>query len=113
MGLDSFWVDANREVVGVEGDFNICGGMLSDHGNRSFRGKVYSDIIKQITGESLYQEYISPEKVKEMSKALEETTYDEVCTIDSSRQLEEKEYSDLVAMFSAHSKANHGLVGWW
>ena len=57
MGLDSFWRHPIEGTPDLE--FNppltLCGGMLSGNGQGSFRGKVYEDVIKSITGVSLYQ----------------------------------------------------------
>jgi hypothetical protein len=50
-------------------DIELCGGALSGSPG-SFRGKVYSRLVLAITGESLYQEWISPDQVKRMYEAL-------------------------------------------
>jgi hypothetical protein len=44
-------------------------GMHSD-GVISFRGKWYDPLVAHVTGVSLYQEWIPPETVREMSAAL-------------------------------------------
>lgn len=104
MGLDSFWVNDEHKPAFIEGEFRVCGGMLSDHGNSSFRGKVYDELIKSITGQSLYQKYISGETIKLMADALEAHLQFELCA---------EEYDELKKMFRAHANAGHGLVGWW
>ena len=35
MGLDNYWMKNKEELGHVEGDFKICGGMLSGSGNDS------------------------------------------------------------------------------
>jgi hypothetical protein len=54
MGLDNLWKKNDNETASVEGNFQICGGMFSGHGNDSFRGKVYHRLVEDITGISLY-----------------------------------------------------------
>ena len=50
-------------------DIELCGGVFSGPSD-SFRGKVYDSLVGAITGESLYQEWIPPERVKKMYEAL-------------------------------------------
>jgi len=80
MGLDTFAVLPQR--VGTEeytpapdwpfAGIELCGGIFSGgSGSSSFRGKVYNDYISEVTGVSLYQEYIPPARVREMALALE------------------------------------------
>ena len=54
-------------------EISLCGGILSGTTD-SFRGKVYSDLVEAITGESLYQEWIPPARVKAMYDALRSCT---------------------------------------
>lgn len=105
MGLDSMWSGS------VEGQFNICGGMFSGHGNSSFRGKVYNRLVESITGVSLYQEEIPNETILEMGKKLGEIPLSEVLEIDS--EITQQEYLHLTQMFQAHGKSGHVLRGWW
>ena len=75
MGLDSFaitqgedggWQPAPDESFeGIE----LCGGMFSDGGS-SIRGKVYDELVRAATGESLYQERIEPARVAEMARRM-------------------------------------------
>lgn len=111
MGLDSFWRDENNESGNINGEFRICGGMLSDHGNSSFRGKVYEQLIISVTGVSLYQELIPAETVKQMAESLENKKWDSL--FGFTHDIDEQEYNDLVKMFVEHAKENHHLVGWW
>ena len=110
MGLDSFWMQDN-ERASVPGEFRICGGMLSGHGNDSFRGKVYNDIIESLTGVSLYQEKIPNETVKQMSDKLDCHVWNRF--IGEQFDISEDSFNDLLLMFRLHSQAGHDLVGWW
>src|SRR4249919_4012400 len=74
MGLDSFWrapEGADCVQPHFEMELKLCGGMFSGNGEGSFRGKVYSDLIEGVTGESLYQEVISNDTVRKMAAALQ------------------------------------------
>lgn len=97
----------------VEGDFKICGGMLSGHGNSSFRGKVYDRIVTGVTGVSLYtDDRIPNETVREMARKLAETPWREARKHDT-WEITEAEYDDLVEMFKAHAEAGHVLTAWY
>jgi hypothetical protein len=109
MGLDSFW----KGSVGVT--FNpplrLIGGMLSGNGDGSFRGKCYADFVERVTGESLYQEVIKPEVVKQMAEKIAVQQWEEQ---EAGREFEnEVEFKDLQRMFQAYAAAGHSLCGWW
>jgi hypothetical protein len=53
------------EQAGIE----LCAGIDSGFAG-SFRGKVYDTLILDLTGVSLYQVWIPPEKVKQMAEVL-------------------------------------------
>ena len=77
MGLDTFASRSQEDIVLSKEDiqaFNdaeitLCGGIFSGDGG-SFRGKVYASLILEITGESLYAEWLPPETVRAMYEAL-------------------------------------------
>lgn len=74
MGLDTFArVTVDGESRSLEDSLfegvMLTGGMFSG-GGASFRGKVYADLIEEVTGVDLYQERIEPEVVKEMAKKI-------------------------------------------
>jgi len=46
----------------------LCKGIMSA-APWAFREKVYSALVKRVTGVSLYEEWIPPEKVREMYEA--------------------------------------------
>ena len=78
MGLDSYWLDGDKKKASVPGHFRLVGGMLSGHGNDSFRGKCYAGLVESVTGVSLYQELIAPEVVREMSDKLGAVRWTEI-----------------------------------
>lgn len=139
MGLDTFadvGEDTDREAVLVtikdndgkdrevinndlyKDAMNLCGGMLSG-GGASFRGKVYDEIVEQVTGESLYQERIGTKTVQEMANSLRlyadglEGADDEVANTDTNYEVTNGEIRSLAVWFEV--TAEHGLevVGWW
>ncbi|MEA3440287.1 MAG: hypothetical protein U9R58_08395, partial [Chloroflexota bacterium] len=87
-------------------------GIFSGEGG-SFRGKVYSILIYEITGESLFQEWISPETVRKMYTALAEC--DPQQAIDESDAWDRipEEIVDLRKFFKVCAERGLGLVGWW
>ena len=76
MGLDTFAARTPQDEELGEKDSRafagivLCGGMHSGS-DGCFRGKVYDSLIEGVTGVSLYQEWITPEVVREMAAALE------------------------------------------
>lgn len=100
MGLDNFWSAA------VEGDFNVCGGMFSGHGNESFRGKVYSDLVERVTGVSLYEDSIDNGTILDMADKLEEAA-------KADPEGPGGEVTRLAQMFRAHADAGHSLSSWY
>jgi hypothetical protein len=115
MGLDNYWMKSKEEPGVIEGNFNICGGMLSGNGNDSFRGKVYHRFIEDVTEESLYGDretgIIPNETVKKMAEDLEKTEWRD--SYIENYDIEEKEFKDLVKMFRLHADAGHYLVSSW
>ena len=105
MGLDNFF--SGR----VEGNFRVCGGMFSGHGNESFRGKVYWCVVNCITEVDLYDPEISNEKLREMVKLLEQATPERVRRADSTLSFDE--FKELVRMFKAHAEAGHSIKSWY
>ena len=115
MGLDNYWMKAKEEFGHVEGNFNICGGMMSGSGNDSFRGKVYHRFVEDVTEISLYGDRetneISNETVKKMADDLEATEWRD--SYIENYDIEKQEFKDLVKMFRLHADAGHFLVSSW
>ena len=116
MGLDNIWMKSKDEQGFVEGEFKICGGVFSGHGNESFRGKVYNKFVEDVTGISLYgytpdTNEISNEVVRDMADGLEATEWRD--SYIENYDIEEQEFKDLVRMFRLHADAGHYLVAWY
>ncbi len=115
MGLDNFWKKSKDEAGEVEGEFKICGGIFSGHGNDSFRGKVYHRFVEDVTEVSLYGDLetneISNETVKKMADDLEATEWRD--SYIENYDIVEEEFKDLVKMFRLHADAGHYLVSSW
>jgi hypothetical protein len=106
MGLDTFasphgqdsLTDEQKQAF-MDANIHLCGGMFSGNGNDgSFRGKVYNHIFEAATDESLYQEWIPPERVDFMRDRMGE-------------YLDEVE--NLYRFLCVCTEHGLGLVGWW
>jgi hypothetical protein len=91
---------------------NLCGGMLSGCRD-SFRGKVYFDLVEAITGESLYERFIPPERVKAMYEALRDCDPSEIGYCDFRFGDPEEQIAELRTFFKVCAERNLGIVGWW
>jgi hypothetical protein len=115
MGLDNIWKKNKDENGFVEGEFKICGGVFSGHGNDSFRGKVYERFVEDVTGVSLFgdpETFETPnETVKQMADDLEATEWRD--SYIENYDIEEQEFKDLVRMFRLHADAGHYLLAWF
>ena len=108
MGLDNYWMKSKEEAGTIEGEFKVCGGIFSGNGNDSFRGKVYSRFIEDVTNEDLYQGMIPNETVKKMADDLDSTEWRD--SYIQNYDIVEEEFKDLVRMFRLHADAGHYLV---
>jgi len=128
MGLDTYAV---LPITNEEGQYKIApeeafadvpavlvGGLFSGHGNGpSFRGKVYDGYVFEVTGVSLYQEYIPPEVVKEMADKLEKAAAEGRTTYrdwdEEEREISLEEVKALAAWFRVCADRGYAVVGWW
>ena len=115
MGLDNYWMKSKEEAGNIEGNFKVCGGIFSENGNDSFRGKVYHRFVEDVTGVSLYGDpdtgEIPNETVMKMADDLEATVWQE--SYIENYDIVEYEFKDLVKMFRLHADAGHYLVSSW
>lgn len=131
MGLDNYaarhpkggLTDEDRQAFEQAG-IDLCGGLESD-GTVSFRGKVYDRLIQEITGVTLYQEWIPPDIVRRMSEALNAYSAEELAEIwDEVEPLpkhifgedaghSDRETGDLQRFFAICAERGLGLIGWW
>jgi len=101
MGLDNIWKKNKEENGVIEGDFKLCGGVFSGHGNDSFRGKVYDRFVEDVTGVSLYGDpetfEIPNETVKQMADDLEAVEWRDsyIANYDIEKQEFKTEYQNL------------------
>jgi len=119
MGLDTFASRSSEDIKLSEEDiqaFNdaeisLCGGLFSGDGG-SFRGKVYATLLLEITGESLYAEWLPPETVRTMYAAL--AACDPQDAVDGLGYPDHPP-ADVIEMrkfFKVCSERGLGLLGW-
>lgn len=131
MGLDCCWTHPDwtndegelvaSRVPTPDTELELVGGMLSGHGAKSFRGKVYAEFIKSATGVSLYNPELHPRTVEFVSKTLSTMHWDyarqsivcEETQRGPQRPQTETEFNDLVTMFSFYADKGAGLIGHW
>jgi hypothetical protein len=121
MGLDTFAGRTRRGELTKEdveafdsAKLELCGGMYSGDGG-SFRGKVYDDVVRHLTGVSLYEEWIPPETVREMAAAFERCDPEKVAQ-ESEELVYPASVSEIVELrqfFRICAERGLGLVGWW
>jgi hypothetical protein len=123
VGLDNFVSRLPGDVVltpederaFAESGIDLCGGMFSD-GAASIRGKVYDLFVMEVTEESLYQEWIPPEKMAEMAARISKCDAE---TATEGLDLGERytptpgEIRMLQAFFGLCAQRGLGLIGWW
>lgn len=123
MGLDSFWRVKGKDENGKDAmvqntavrfdrDLRLCGGMFSGHGDHSFRGKVYEQVINEIADRSLYQEEMPNSEVQEIANKLEEIGPDKLAEMFPDL-FDKQEAIDFIEMWSRHAEAGSVLHGWW
>ena len=119
MGLDNYARRGPEEeltgedIAAFEAEgANLCGGIGSGAAG-SFRGKVYSVLISDITGESLFKHFIPPERVKAMYAALRDCDPDKIDYCDYRFGEPEEQIDELRKFFKVCAERNLGLVGWW
>ncbi len=130
MGLDNYaarhpkggLTEEDRQAFEQAG-IDLCGGLESD-GVVSFRGKVYDRLVQHVTGVTLYQEWIPPDVVRRMAKALNRYTAEELAEIwdeidislgflDPDECHSDRETGDLQRFFAICAERGLGLIGWW
>ena len=112
MGLDNFWLDDEGKAASIEDIGGVCGGMFSGHGNSSFRGQEYSNIVLNVTGVSLYGDKITAEVIQEMNEEIQNCDY-KTAKKHACYELEKEEWINFQKMWDAHAKAGHHLVSWY
>lgn len=120
MGLDTYASNTSQDVeltpeqaqAFEEADIELCGGIFSGEGG-SFRGKVYTSLILEITGESLYQGWIPPETVQKMYEALVACDPEEAVEESDMWGNTPRDVVELRKFFKVCAEHGLGLLGWW
>lgn len=121
MGLDTFAarspardLSAEDEAAFEEAKPQLTGGMYSGSWD-SFRGKVYEELVRHITGVSLYELWIPPATVRRMWEAFERCDPERVAeeTEAFAYEASAHEIIELRRFFRICAERELGLVGWW
>ncbi len=112
---DDLVLSEDDEKAFEEAGIELCGGILSGDAS-SFRGKVYSDIVEAVTNKSLYNDWLPPETVMEMSEVLSKHTPGELVTINKKVSAyddhTEDEMVGLQKFFRVCAERGLGIIGW-
>jgi hypothetical protein len=94
-------------------DIELCGGVISGSPG-SFRGKVYDRLVFAITGVSLYQEWIPPDRVEQMCEALLHCDPADYADCNDPRFGDpQSTVENLRRFFRVCVQRGLGIVGWW
>lgn len=116
MGLDNFWhMPDSKDHPQFDPPLNLCGGIFSEHGSRSFRGKVYAKFCQDIMSLNLYQDVISSEEIEKALYYLDSWIAENLLDTStlSNYQLSLQEVLDLKRMFSKYSELGARLESWY
>lgn len=118
MGLDNFIILDDEKLYPVLkkklGSLHLVRGMMFGQ-EHWIRGKIYNELVEAITGESLYQEEISAERVKQMYEKLKKTKFTQIKHLLHWFEDDEREqaWKNLLKFFEVAVKFNGRLGGWW
>ena len=127
MGLDTYASRTPDDTSLTEDDnaafqasgIDLCGGIWSD-GATSIRGKIYDALVMEVSGVSLYQEWMEPDDVRAVSAALDAHSPEELARMwdELDWQAPEgghapAETAGLQAFFRLCASRGLGLIGWW
>ncbi|MBC8437165.1 hypothetical protein H8D85_02455 [bacterium] len=110
MGLDTYSSNNTLDYSGIE----LCGGMLSGNGEGSFRGKVYSDFIMEVSDVSLYQEEMPHKDLEHIVASLDNWLVDNVEEqTEGKGGVSWKEAYNLHKWFKVTLDGEAKVQGWW
>jgi hypothetical protein len=123
MGLDTFASRSPGEVELTAADrqafeaaaIRLCGGFWSGIGDpSSFRGKVYIAVVDRVAGARLTDEWLAPEKVRNIAAAFERCDPDRVVEHSASDAyaVTAFEVLELRRFFGLCAERGLGLIGW-
>ena len=124
MGLDNYASRSPGDVSLTAADqaafegVGLCGGIMSG-ADSSFRGKVYWDLVFEVTEVSLLDEWIPPQTVILMAEALGRHAPEELAAINdrvsgysSQPPTSPVEMANLQRFFAICAERRLGIVGW-
>jgi hypothetical protein len=127
VGLDNYASRSPDELTLTRDDeeafeqaaLQLCGGIFSGDAT-SFRGKVYWELVLEVTGESLLDPWLPPVTVRRMSRALSQHTPAELADINDElspsrrgrTETSPAEMADLQRFFAICAERGIGIVGW-
>ncbi len=113
MGLDNYAQPSRHGDLSKEDEQAFIRSGVSLGGREGgFRGKLYDECINDITGESLYQDWIPPDTVKKMYQALVKCDPKEVVAKGSYwYPITESQILELRTFFKICAERNLGLLG--
>jgi hypothetical protein len=85
----------------------------------SIRGKVYNDLVMEVSGISLYQEWTPPEEVRLIAAAFATRTPEELVSVWNDVDCRygsdhaSSEAAALQVFFRVCADRGLGLIGWW
>lgn len=129
MGLDTYAVVFDESSAGfrfltpeekdcfLKLNIDLVGGAMSGNGyDGSFRGKEYSKVIQDITGEHLYQRLIKKDKLEKMQLKLQEELGEVMFkhrAVMTAKYIDMKEFASLVHFFTVCKLNGFGLYNSW
>ncbi len=119
MGLDNYAMRGPEEELTADDIAafraeapNLCGG-IADSDEGSIRGKLYWSLVIEVTGVDLYDNFIPPDRVKAMYKALRDCNPGEVDCYNLSSVDLETQVAELCKFFKVCAERNLGIASWW
>ncbi len=110
MGLDNYWIMPNQEPhPDFDPPLNLCGGLFSNNGCESFRGKVYASFCQEVMQINLYQDCLSNQELLNANLKLSEWLETESTWENFSKE----EILDIQRMFNKYASLGATLESWY
>ena len=115
MGLDSYLFREEPGDTRFDLPHSLCGSFFfSNHGeDGSFRGKVYDDLIYEVTGYTLYTEEYTPEQVVDIADRLGRLGKVQIKDLAAKHGCTVEEIEALVTLFQQAKEKGCRYMGWW
>lgn len=112
MGLDCFWkLPEDEQHPEFEKELKLTKGACSSSGKESFRGKVYREFVKLVSGKDL-KEGLSQQEVKQVANKLEHTQWNGVFKGGYHGFSDKEEFREFKTMFRKYAEKNASLAAW-